>query len=111
MDALAFLAVVVLLAAIVFYVTAPLRATGRATALAEVERALRRREELEAQRTQRLAELRDLDLDHRTGKLDDADFEADDARLRAEAVAILRELDELDAVGEPDAGREDVEVR
>lgn len=99
MEPLAFVLVLALLAAVVAFVTQPLRAGGRARAAAREEGRLRRLEELEAAREQKLAELRDLELDHRTGKVDGADFAADDARLRAEAVAILRELDELEAPG------------
>jgi hypothetical protein len=49
--------------------------------------------ELEAARDAKYREIRDAELDHRTGKLSDADFEAVDRGLRAEAVEILHELD------------------
>jgi hypothetical protein len=48
---------------------------------------------LEAARDAKLRELSDVDLDHRTGKLSDADHAALDATLRAEAAELLRELD------------------
>ena len=49
--------------------------------------------ELEAAREAKYREIRDAELDHRTGKLSDADFEAIDSGLRAEAVEILRAID------------------
>ena len=41
------------------------------------------------------AEIREAELDHRTGKLSDEDYEAVDGALRAEAIEIL-DVDELD---------------
>jgi hypothetical protein len=61
--------------------------------------------ELEASRDAKYREIRDAELDHRTGKLSDADFEAVDRGLRAEAVRILHELDR--ARGGEGAGEED----
>ncbi|HEY3727794.1 MAG TPA: hypothetical protein VGL51_11500 [Solirubrobacteraceae bacterium] len=49
--------------------------------------------ELEAAREAKYREIRDADMDHRTGKLSDADYETTDSTLRAEAIEILRELD------------------
>jgi len=49
--------------------------------------------ELEAERDAKYREIRDAELDHRTGKLSDEDFEAVDRTLRAEAVEILRQID------------------
>jgi hypothetical protein len=54
------------------------------------------RAELEAARDAKYREIRDAELDHRTGKLSEADWRAIDRALRAEAVEILRQLDELD---------------
>jgi hypothetical protein len=53
--------------------------------------------ELEAARDAKYREIRDTELDHRTGKLSDSDFEALDRGLRAEAIEILSELDRLRA--------------
>ena len=50
---------------------------------------------LESAKESKYAEIRDNELDHRTGKLSDADFRALDRQLRAEAVEILRAIDEL----------------
>jgi len=85
------LIVVVVLAVVVLVVSAPLR---RAASDEEVEDA--ERAELEAARDAKYHEIRDADLDHRTGKLSDADWRALDRSLRTEAVEILRRLDELD---------------
>ena len=50
-------------------------------------------EQLEAARDAKYREIRDAEMDLRTGKLSEADYRAVDATLRAEAVEILRELD------------------
>ena len=44
--------------------------------------------ELEAARAAKYREIRDAELDHQTGKLSDADFQALDRSLRAEAIEI-----------------------
>ena len=49
--------------------------------------------ELEAARDAKYREIRDAELDRRTGKLSDADYQAIDRELRAEAIEILRALD------------------
>jgi hypothetical protein len=48
---------------------------------------------LEAARDAKFREIRDTELDFRTGKLDEADFRALDAQLRAEALEIIEALD------------------
>jgi flagellar biosynthesis/type III secretory pathway M-ring protein FliF/YscJ len=82
--------VLVVVAVIVLLVSAPLRRRGEEAADEDAERA-----ELEAARDAKYREIRDAELDHRTGKLSDADWRAQDRALRAEAVDILRRLDEL----------------
>lgn len=59
--------------------------------------------ELEAAREAKYREIRDAELDHRTGKLSDADYEALDGSLKAEAMEILRRIDAVQerAAGEP----------
>ena len=84
------LVVLVVLALIVLLVSAPLRRRGAEEADEDSVRA-----ELEAARDAKYREIRDAELDHRTGKLSDADYRAQDRALRAEAVDILRRLDEL----------------
>jgi len=54
-----------------------------------------RRADLEAARDAKYSEIRDLEMDHRTGKLSDEDWRRLDRELRAEAVDILHELDQL----------------
>lgn len=86
------LVVVVVLALVVLLVSAPLR-SGRAGSGASDEEAARA--ELEAERDAKYREIRETELDYRTGKHSDADWRALDRGLRAEAVEILRRLDEL----------------
>ena len=50
--------------------------------------------ELEAARDAKYREIRDAELDVRTGKLSDDDYADLDGSLRAEAVQILHQLDE-----------------
>ena len=85
------LLVILALAVVVWIVAAPLRGGPQAMADAEAVE----RETLEAARDAKYREIRELELDHRTGKLSDEDFRALDRQLRAEAVAILRQLDDL----------------
>jgi len=92
------LLVVVVLALIVLLVSAPLLRRGAEEAEESAERA-----ELEAARDAKYREIRDADLDHRTGKLSDADWRAQDRALRAEAVDILRRLDALGSSDPPPA--------
>jgi type II secretory pathway pseudopilin PulG len=89
-----FLLVLIVLAVVVLVVSAPLL-PGRAQAADAAEAA--ERAELEAAREAKYREIRDAELDHRTGKLSDADWRAMDRSLRAEAVEILRRLDTLDS--------------
>ncbi len=60
------------------------------------------RQRLLAAREAAYRALRDLDLDHETGKLADGDYAALRAGYQAEAVAVLRRLDAL-AIFERDA--------
>jgi hypothetical protein len=84
------LALIVLLALVALIVMGPLRRPG------EIERReAARRAELEAAKEAKYREIRDAELDHRMGKLSEADWRTTDRELRAEAVAILRELDQL----------------
>ncbi|HEX2234060.1 MAG TPA: hypothetical protein VHG69_11940 [Thermoleophilaceae bacterium] len=54
-----------------------------------------RKAELEAAKQAKYREIRDAELDHRMGKLSEADWRTVDRELRAEAAEILRRLDEL----------------
>jgi hypothetical protein len=91
-DILAPLIVIVVLTVVVLLVSAPLR--GGASARSE-ERAELRRADLEAARESKYREIRDTELDYRTGKLSEADWRRLDRELRAEAIEILRHLDDL----------------
>jgi hypothetical protein len=81
--------ILVVVAVVALVVSAPLR-RGTPADAEDAERA-----ELEAARDAKYREIRDAELDHRTGKLSDADWRAQDRALRAEAVEILRRLDAL----------------
>jgi hypothetical protein len=86
-----FVIVLVVLTAVVLVVASPLRnerAAREAASADSTELA-----ELEAAREAKYREIRDADLDHRTGKLSDEDYEAIDTALRAEAIEILDALD------------------
>ena len=83
--------VLVLVAVVVLVIAAPLRRRGVPEAEEGAELA-----ELEAARDAKYREIRDAELDYRTGKLSDADWRTTDRALRAEAMDILHRLDELD---------------
>jgi hypothetical protein len=84
------LLIILALAIVVWVVSGPLRRAERPEAVAAGRRA-----GLEAARDAKYREIRDAELDWRIGKLSEADYREQDRRLRAEAVEILRELDEL----------------
>jgi type II secretory pathway pseudopilin PulG len=86
------LIVVLVVGVVLLVVTQPLR-PGRAR---EEDLALEaERAELEAAKEAKYREIRDAELDYRTGKLSDADWRALDRSLRAEAVELLKRLDRL----------------
>jgi hypothetical protein len=103
-DVLAFVIVLAILVLVVAVVSAPLRraasghpahAGGEEAELAASPRAAAAGAiaELEAAREAKYREIHDAELDHETGKLSDADFQAVDRALRAEAIEILHQLD------------------
>jgi hypothetical protein len=53
-----------------------------------------RRAALEAAKEQKYRDIRDAELDYRMGKLSEEDWRAADRELRAQAIEILRQLDE-----------------
>jgi hypothetical protein len=57
----------------------------------------RERLQLLEQRDAAYSGLRDLEQDHRTGKVGDEDYDRERRRLRAEAAQALRGLDQLDS--------------
>ncbi len=52
---------------------------------------------LEAAKEAKYREIRDAELDFQMGKMSEADHRTTDRELRGQAVAILRQIDELDA--------------
>jgi len=93
-----YLVILVVLALVVLFVSAPLRRRRAGEAAESAARA-----DLEAARDAKYREIRDAELDYRTGKLSEVDWRALDRGLRAEAVAILRRLDDLES---PTSGRD-----
>ena len=89
-------ALIVLSCLVAFVVIAPLRRPAEQDALLHDRVA-----ELEAAKESKYREIRDTELDYRMGKLSEADWRATDRELRAQAIEILRELDQ---VGENGAG-------
>jgi hypothetical protein len=106
LPAISYLIVLAVLAIGVSVISAPLRAARRDVA---EEGRLSEIAELEAARDQKLVEIRDAELDLRTGKLSEQDWGELDSGLRAEAVALLHRLDTAqsepgaDSQSEPDA--------
>jgi hypothetical protein len=98
MDAVAVVLVLAAAGAAGYAIAAPLR-----TRHAEAEDAAlaARLEDLEAAKEARYREIREAEMDFRTGKLSEEDWKAVDRQLRAEAVELLRRLDALGA-GEAD---------
>ena len=84
------LAFILLAAVVVAIVAMPFRHPGEAEAREDAQRA-----ELEAAKEAKYREIRDAELDYRTGKLSEQDWRALDRELRAEAMEILRRIDKL----------------
>jgi Tfp pilus assembly protein PilX len=84
------LASIVLIALVAMVVLRPL-VTGERMEAREDARVA----ELEAAKEAKYREIRDAELDRRMGKLSEEDYRRVDRELRAEAIVILRELDEL----------------
>src|SRR5512139_496661 len=86
---MAILGGVVILAAIGFYVSRPLvqsRRVGQPNGAADVQ-------SLEAQRESLYTQIKELDLDHATGKVNEEDYARLRADLVAQAVAVLKQID------------------
>jgi len=90
----AYLLVLVVLAGVVWLITGPLREARRPDDEPSAAAAVA---ELEAARDAKYREIRDAELDVRTGKLSDEDYASLDGSLRAEAVDILHQLDDARA--------------
>jgi len=84
--------ILLVVGAAAWIITAPLRSNTRASdEQLEAERA-----ELEAEREAKYREIRDAELDYRTGKLSESDWKVLDRTLRAEAVDVLKRIDRLE---------------
>jgi gas vesicle protein len=90
-DVVALLVIVAVLGAVAAVVSAPLRA-GRGER--ESTESADRVAELEARKDAKYREIRDAEMDLRTGKLSEEDHRVLDRQLRAEAVDVLHALDE-----------------
>src|SRR5262249_23579981 len=97
MEFLLALAIIALLA---WFVTGPLRHRARPEG-DEGQRA--ELADLEARKQAKYREIRDAEADHASGKLTDEDFRRLDRELRAEAIAILKRIDQLQGPEQPGA--------
>ena len=84
MNLIVVVIVLLLIAGVLVLISGPLRSAGEEQPETQA---------LEAAREAKYREIRDAELDYRTGKLSREDYEAIDGALRAEAVEILRRLD------------------
>jgi hypothetical protein len=91
-EAALVLAALLAVAAVVFVARPFLRAGGREPAAAASEEELERLALLE-ERDRALAALKELEFDHRTGKVSDGDYAESVHRLRREAAEALAALD------------------
>jgi hypothetical protein len=89
-DIVPALVIVVVIAGLALVLAAPLRGRGEDVRDDRADRL----EELEARKQAKYREIRDADMDFKTGKLSDEDHRALDRQLRAEAMEILRAIDE-----------------
>ncbi len=96
----ALLAILIFCAA-AYFVLVPLRRTQTEPGEGESRHAALA--ELEARKQVIYREIRDTELDHASGKLDDSDFRRQDAELRKEAVKILDRIESLKGPGDPPA--------
>ena len=85
---------ILIVAAVAVFVTVPLW-RGEPAARDGSETEDPRRAELEARKEAKYRQIRDAELDREQGKLSHEDWARADAELRAEAIAILREIDSL----------------
>ncbi len=101
MNVLALLLILLVLAVVAALVSAPLRAKAAGRQPPAELRDAQERRDLEIEKAQKYAEIRELEMDLRTGKLSEADYRVTDRQLRAEAVDILDRLDRLGAPASP----------
>jgi hypothetical protein len=83
--------IALVVAGAVYLVTEPLRSRSKSRdETFEAELA-----ELEAAKEAKYREIRDAELDFKTGKLSEPDWRSLDRKMRAEAVELLKRLDQL----------------
>jgi hypothetical protein len=80
---------IVLIVVVAIVISAPLRTASR-----DGDHERLKHGELDAAREAKYREIRDAELDYRTGKLSAEDYKATDGALRAEALEILDRLEE-----------------
>jgi hypothetical protein len=90
-----------LLATVIVVVSRPLLSTRRPSEPETPQHA-----ELQAAREAKYREIRDTELDYRTGKLSSEDYEAVNGALRAEAVEILDRLETLEDEDADEGGKD-----
>jgi hypothetical protein len=83
----------VIVVALAWLVSAPLRRGDRGEAGAEVEDP--RVAELEARKEALYRQIRDAELDRAQGKLSEGDWRRADGELRRDAIEVLKELDRV----------------
>jgi hypothetical protein len=88
-----FVLALVIVAALAWIVTAPLRRSD--TPQEEPPSEDPRRADLEARKQALYRQIRDAELDRAQGKLSDEDWRRIDTELRREAIAVLKEIDAL----------------
>jgi hypothetical protein len=100
-----YIVILVVLAIVFTLISGPLRSVRHARSNAGDVLA-----ELQAARDSKYQEIRDAEMDLRTGKLSDEDYQAIDQTLRGEAIDILRRLDDAEADEADDARDDDDEA-
>ena len=94
----------VIVAVVVWFVSAPLRRSASETAAASERIEDPRIAELEARKEAKYREIKDAELDREQGKLSQADWSRQDAELRRDAIQILKELDRAKAEAKDEQG-------
>lgn len=107
MDVVALALGALLAVACVVYVAGPLLRPGHGDAGADEDPEAERRLRLLEERDRALAALKELEFDHRTGKISDEDYRTLVGPLRSEAGRALRALESEDR---PSREREDANV-
>ncbi len=111
MEVIAVVLAAILAVAVVVFVARPFLREPEASddALAELTDDQKARLRLIEERDRALAALKELEFDHRTGKISDEDYEVQVSLVRREAAAAIQALDEFDGQGsrvEPRSPRE-----